>query len=156
MVEEELADSIAILMAAVSVIFMGPALAYAYMIRNHLSKALLILAVSKHLYRYLFLVLGFAALGAVAHLIYHVTEYRSVSEEMSLIIHVTIDSTFILISASLLMTFKTAYGMLQRNSVAGEEIEEKLRESALRLSQYASSKSKSSPKTSEGKVTDKK
>lgn len=145
-IEEEIADTISIIMAAVSVIFMGPALAYAYIIRNHLSKALLILAVSKHLYRYLFMVLGFAALGSIAHLVYHTTEYESVSEEVSLLIHITIDSSFILVSASLLMTFRTAYGMLQKTSAAKDEVEQKLRESALRLTQLASNKNQGDSK----------
>ena len=147
MVEEELADNIAIVMAVVSVAFMLPALAYAYKIRDHLSKALLILAVSKHLYKYMGLVLGFATLGAVVHLIYHTTYYFPVSEEASLLIHVTIDTSFILISASLFMTFRIAYGMLQRDSAPRQEVEEKLRESALRLSQLASEEKKRATST---------
>lgn len=142
MVEEEFADAIAIIMAAVSVAFMVPALGFAYKIRHHLSKALLVLAVSKHLYRYLFMVLGFASVGAVAHFIYHALEYRPISAEVELLVHITIDATFILISVSLFMTFKTAYGMLRKGSAAGVEVEDKLREAALKLSQVASEKTK--------------
>ena len=142
MVEEEFADAIAIIMAAVSVAFMVPALGFAYKIRDHLSKALLVLAVSKHLYKYLFMVLGFASVGAVAHFIYHAMEYRPISAEAELLVHITIDSTFILISISLFMTFKTAYGMLRKGSAAGAEVEDKLREAALKLSHSASEKTK--------------
>ena len=127
--DEEYADIIAVIMAGFSVAFMVPALGYAYKIRTQISKALLILAASKNLYRYLFMVLGFATAGSVAHLIYHIAEFQAIPLELELLVHVIIDANFIFISISLFMTFKTAYGMLQSGD-AKEDIENKLRQSA--------------------------
>ena len=124
---------IAVVMASVSVAFMIPSFVLAYVIRKQLSKALLVLATSKSLYKYMFMVLAFAALGGIAHLIYHIGEFYTYPQEIELGIHVIIDSSFILVSASLFITFQTAYGLLR----GGEErarVERQLRDSALKMS----------------------
>jgi hypothetical protein len=138
-IEEEFADSIALVMAAISVAFMVPALIYAFKIRSQITKALLVLAVSSQLYRFIFMTLGFASVAAIAHFIWHAAEYSTLPEELELLIHLTIDTMFILISISLFLTFKTAYGILhQKGSGARQQVEDKLRESALELSKTSS------------------
>ncbi|MEO9319054.1 MAG: hypothetical protein ABI361_00110 [Nitrososphaera sp.] len=130
--DELFADQLALAMASVSVAFMVPAAVYAYLIRKELSKALLILAASKVLYRYLFVVLASALGASVAHLIYHVGEFLTVPLEVELFVHVAIDSMFILVAVSLFLTFRTAYGMLRKGATRND-IESKLRQSATKL-----------------------
>src|SRR5205085_2035794 len=104
--EQLAADEIAVVMAAISVACMIPAVAYAYALRNKITKVLLIIATSKHVYRYLFMVLGFAAAGSIAHLMYHIGEVQSVPTGLELGMHIAIDSSFIFVAISLFMTFK--------------------------------------------------
>ena len=141
--DEQLADEIAVVMAAISVSFMVPAMAYAYALRNKITKALLIIATSKHVYRYLFMVLGFAAAGSIAHLTYHIGEFQSIPLEVELVVHIAIDSSFIFVAVSLFMTFKTAYATLndEKESAIIENI---FREAASKLQSKDSSKSNAS------------
>ena len=140
-IDQYTANVVALVMAAISVAFMIPALFIAYKIRKNLSKAILILAASRNLYRYLFTVLGFAAIGSVAHLVYHIGEFQSIPVEIELITHIVIDSSFILVSISLFMTFQTAYGMLQ-DSKGKNEIEKMLKDSTMRPPQKPFEKNK--------------
>ena len=129
--DELLADEIAVVMAAIAVSFMVPAMAYAFALRNKITKALLIIATSRHIYRYLFMVLGFAAGGSVAHLLYHIGEFQSIPTSLELAIHIAIDSSFIFVAVSLFMTFKTAYSTL--NNAKDGNVEKVLRDAASRI-----------------------
>jgi hypothetical protein len=138
--DEQAADIIALIMAAISVSFMVPALAYAYLLRNKITKTLLILAASRNVYKYLFMVLGFAAIASVAHLVYHIGEFGSLPLELELIVHIIIDASFILVAVSLFLTFKTAYGMLT-DEKAKSSLEKIFRDAASNISREESSHS---------------
>ena len=136
-IDGNLANIIAVAAAATSVAFMIPAFALAFMIRKQLSKALLVLAASQSLYKYIFMVLAFGASAAFAHLAYHIGEFFSYPVEIELTIHIAIDSSFILVSVSLFLTLQTAYGLL-RNDDSRKDVERKLRDSAVKMSQKRS------------------
>lgn len=124
------ANLIALIMAVISIAFMAPAAGYAFRLRNMITKALLIMAVSKTLYVHLFLVMTFGSAIAVAHFSAHLVMISPVPLIVEFAIHMTIDSMLILVSFSLYLTFRKAYAMMEKGT-APQELERKLRESAL-------------------------
>lgn len=130
---QEYANLIEVVMAAISIVFVIPAALLAYSLRNNISKTLFVMAVSKNLYKYLFMILGFSVAITISHLFAHLVEYFPVSVETDFLIHISIDSMLILVAISLYMTFKQAYGMMQEGSPSAKEIENKLRQSAMKI-----------------------
>jgi len=124
------ANLIELIMAAVSITFMGPAAVYAYRLRDKITKALIIMAVSRTLYLHLFLVMTFGSAIAITHFSAHLVMFLPVPLIVDFAIHTVIDSMLILVSLSLYLTFRKAYGMMEEGT-APRELQRKLRESAL-------------------------
>lgn len=124
------ANLIELIMAAISIGFMAPAAVYAYRLRNKITKALIIMALSRTLYVHLFLVMTFGSAIAVTHFSAHLVMILPVPLIVDFVIHIVIDSMLILVSLSLYLTFRKAYGMMEEGT-APRELERKIRESAL-------------------------
>jgi hypothetical protein len=133
------AGLIELIMAAISVTFIAPAAVYAYRLRGKIIKALIVMAVSRALYVRLFLVMTFASAIAATHLAAHVVPFMPVSRVVEFVIHLVIDSMLILVSLSLYLTFRKAYGMMEEGA-APQELERKLREAALGINARESSR----------------
>lgn len=125
------ANLIEVVMAIVSIGFMGVAVSYAYRLRTQISKVVLITAISKNLYRHLGLILGFSLAITIIHFLAHVATYYSIPLEADLVIHVSLDLMLILVSTSIYMTFREACGLVQGGPHARrveKELEGSLRE----------------------------
>jgi hypothetical protein len=131
------ANLVALIMAAAAIAFIAPAAIYAYKLRNKITKALLVMAISTTLYTHLFLLMAFTTAISVSHFLAHAVMFLPVSFLTEFLIHITIDSMVILVSLSLFMTFKQAYGLLQEGS-GYHDIESKLRAAALGLTKPGS------------------
>lgn len=120
------ADLIEVLMVMTSIGFMGFGAVYAYRLRNKITKAVLLIALSKNLYKNLAMVLGFAFAITVIHLVAHLVPYFSVPIIADLAIHLSLDLMLIMVSIALYSTFRGAYGLLQ-GSTAAREAERKMK-----------------------------
>lgn len=126
---------IEVVMAIVSIGFMGVAVSYAYRLRTQISKAMLITAISKNLYRHLGLILGFSLTITIIHFLVHVIAYYPIPLEADLLINVSLDLLLILVSASIYMTFREAYGLVQVGQTA-RKIEKELEKSLRRTDSH--------------------